>query len=974
MTNNLSSTFQEVTNSEPLPFHKIFESQPGLLLILSPDLIIQAATDAYLRETLTVREKIIGREVLDVFPGHADIPEASSSSTLKASVQQVLSSGKAHKIDLFRYDIPNPDKPGCFLERYWCATNTPVLSPQGAISYIIHELVNLTGQVQEGLQLKESRQREQAALAQAEQQRLRLERLFTQAPAALAILEGPQLVYKMLNNAYKQLFPGRALLGRPLFEAFPELKEQPIATVIQNVYQTGETFEGKEILIPLARYQDQPMEDIYWNFINQALYDAQGQVNGVLILALDVTNFVQSRRQAEESAAALQALNRELEERVAQRTRELQLAQAEAERQRQRLESLFMQAPEPICILDGPDLVFELANPAYQQLYPGRQLLGKPILEALPEIAGNPIYQTFRVVYETGITHEEPEQLIPLARPGDGVLKNRYFRYIQQARRDEYGRINGVLVFALEVTEQVEARHAIEASAQQLRLITNALPVLIGYLDREEKYRFANQAYEAWFDQNPEDLLGQPVRQVIGEKAYQNVKGYIDRALAGERLDFEARMPYRENFIKHIHTSYVPDIRKGNVAGFYTMVYDITEQVEARREADRQRELLHSLFMNAPAPIVILDGPELVFQLVNPAYQQIFPGRLLLGKPLLEALPEVKGTPIANIIRQVYDTGETFVAQEMPLMLARHQEAPLEKIYWTFTYQARHNRQGAVDGVIAFAYEVTQQVKARKVIEESEQQAKAMAAELAKANEELRVANHQLKHTNADLDNFIYTASHDLKAPILNIEGLMEVLLDQLPPQSLQSPPVQSTTDLIFNSVQRFKRTIEHLTEITKLQKENNSQTSPINVATLVTEVLLDLAPAIQAAQAQVEVDVSRCHGLHFSEKNLRSIIYNLLSNAIKYRSPERVPLVRVHCCQTDEYQVLSFQDNGLGIDLSQEGKLFGMFQRLHTHVEGSGIGLYMVKKIMDNAGGKIEVESKIGEGSVFRLYFRQSA
>ena len=78
------------------------------------------------------------------------------------------------------------------------------------------------------------------------------------------------------------------------------------------------------------------------------------------------------------------------------------------------------------------------------------------------------------------------------------------------------------------------------------------------------------------------------------------------------------------------------------------MVTDITDQVLARQEADRQQKLLHKLFMEAPAPIVILDGPDLVYQLVNPAYQQIFPGRALLGKPILEALPELEGTPLVR--------------------------------------------------------------------------------------------------------------------------------------------------------------------------------------------------------------------------------------------------------------------------------------------------------------------------------------
>jgi signal transduction histidine kinase len=179
---------------------------------------------------------------------------------------------------------------------------------------------------------------------------------------------------------------------------------------------------------------------------------------------------------------------------------------------------------------------------------------------------------------------------------------------------------------------------------------------------------------------------------------------------------------------------------------------------------------------------------------------------------------------------------------------------------------------------------------------------------------------------------------------------------------------------MINDSVERFKRTIAHLTEVSKLQKEAHQAVAPVRVAKVIEEVMLDLSPLIEAADARIELAVSDCPTIEFSEKNLRSIVYNLLSNAIKYRSPDRAPLIHVSCHTEPDYYVLAVADNGLGLDLTEgkREKLFAMFKRLHNHVEGSGIGLYMVKKIIDNAGGKIEVESTLGVGSVFRVYFKQ--
>ncbi|MDO7854110.1 sensor histidine kinase [Hymenobacter convexus] len=237
---------------------------------------------------------------------------------------------------------------------------------------------------------------------------------------------------------------------------------------------------------------------------------------------------------------------------------------------------------------------------------------------------------------------------------------------------------------------------------------------------------------------------------------------------------------------------------------------------------------------------------------------------------------------------------------------------------------------------------------------------------------ELRDNNEQLTRVNVDLDNFIYTASHDLKAPISNIEGLLDALLAELPPETSQQEPVQPILRLMHDSVNRFKRTIEQLTDVSKLQKEHGLPTEPVDLAAVVRNVRLDLEPLIQSTGAQLTVDVAAAPIVLFSEKNLRSVVFNLLSNALKYRAPDRAPQVSLRTRPEGAAVVLEVQDNGLGFDATNEHKLFGMFQRFHDHVEGSGIGLYMVKKMVDNAGGRIAVSSKLGSGTTFLIYFSQ--
>jgi signal transduction histidine kinase len=360
--------------------------------------------------------------------------------------------------------------------------------------------------------------------------------------------------------------------------------------------------------------------------------------------------------------------------------------------------------------------------------------------------------------------------------------------------------------------------------------------------------------------------------------------------------------------------------------------------------------------MQAPAAICILDGPDLVFELVNPQYQAMFGGRDLLGKSLLAGLPELASHQAYCTLRRVLDTGGTNEELGILVPVARPGDGALEERYFNYIQQARRDAHGQPDGVLVFAFEVTEQVQAR-------QRAQILAAELT-------TANQQLTRTNADLDNFIYTASHDLKVPISNIEGLLLALRHELPPAALVGD-VPEMLQLMQQATERFQRTIKQLTDVSKLQQAHDQPATTAPLAAVVEEVRLDLLPLIQHTGARLRVDVPAAARVSLSEKNLRSVVYNLLSNALKYRHPDRAPDVQLTYQRHDQHHVLRVQDNGLGLDLTQgTDKLFGMFERLHDHVEGSGIGLYMVKKVVDNSGGRIEVTSQSGEGTTFTVFF----
>lgn len=236
-----------------------------------------------------------------------------------------------------------------------------------------------------------------------------------------------------------------------------------------------------------------------------------------------------------------------------------------------------------------------------------------------------------------------------------------------------------------------------------------------------------------------------------------------------------------------------------------------------------------------------------------------------------------------------------------------------------------------------------------------------------KTEENLKQKNKELVKINADLDNFIYTASHDLRAPISNLEGLILALKDSI--NNSNKEDTSFMLELVGQSIEKFKKTIIDLTEISKVQKNTEEDVNEVYFSEILLEVQGLIQDLIISSGCIITTDF-KVEKIKFSVKNLRSIFYNLLSNAIKYRSSDRKVKVEIKTTIHNNNVVLSFKDNGLGISPANQYKIFKMFKRAHDHVEGSGIGLYIVKRIIENADGKIELESKENIGSTFKIYF----
>jgi PAS domain S-box-containing protein len=308
---------------------------------------------------------------------------------------------------------------------------------------------------------------------------------------------------------------------------------------------------------------------------------------------------------------------------------------SEGERQRQ----LFEQAPGFITILSGPEHVFEFVNNAYRRLFGERDFVGKSVRDAFPELAGQGFFELIDQVYRTGerfVAHHVPIRLhlTPGAEPED-----RFLDFIYEPVTAEDGRVTGIFCEGHDVTEAHNAQEASRASERELQLLTDALPVLVSYMDADVRYRFVNRIYEEWFPRRRSDIVGKLVRDVVGEEAYANVQRWIDAALAGQRVTFEQFMPYKEGQPRHIRVEYVPRVAaSGQVEGFYSLVQDVTEHKAAEAElrasearlrdlnADLERQIIkrsqvRGLSWQVSPDLMGALNPAGYFETSNPAWQ-----------------------------------------------------------------------------------------------------------------------------------------------------------------------------------------------------------------------------------------------------------------------------------------------------------------------------------------------------------------
>lgn len=352
-------------------------------------------------------------------------------------------------------------------------------------------------------------------------------------------------------------------------------------------------------------------------------------------------------------------------------------------------------------------------------------------------------------------------------------------------------------------------------------------------------------------------------------------------------------------------------------------MFDKNQQI---REPEHN-EVLENYFRNTIIPQLFVDGELKLQKFTPPAMKQFSLSPSDVGKPINDIKDNFRFPSIIDNIQQVIKSNEILEKEIQTTDLRWYQMNIIPYI------KMKDNK---TDGVIITFVEITMRIKDLQ-------------------EQEKLIADHEI---------LLDTISHDIKNPLANLVMAIELFKDVSPNDQEH---FRSLLKIVDGALTKMHKLIIELTEIRKEEHKYKTEDELLNFEHILEDVRLTLSDNIIAANAIItsEINISE---ITFSRRKLRTIIYNLINNAIKFKSPERQLKIVVTTNKENEFIVISVKDNGLGIDESKFDSIFSKYYRLENAIEGSGIGLYLVKEIVSNAGGKILVKSQLEKGAEFQV------
>ena len=501
-------------------------------------------------------------------------------------------------------------------------------------------------------------------------------------------------------------------MGQGLFEAFPPNAADPSFDGQQNLRASFEyVIENRKAhQLPIQRYdlknENGQFEARFWSAVNKPILDEEGNLLYILHSAEDITDRVRAS-----------------------------LIEDEINDMRQ-VHGLFMQTPVAIAILKGPDLVVELANTPIREIW-GKEidLIGKPIREVLPEIEAQGLIDKMIGVVQTGKAFRAYEMPITLVRYGNEEVL--YFNFVYQPYYENQGKTPiGIVIFANDVTSEISTKKQLALKEERLNLAIQignlgVFDIVLDHSDLLDSTANFSAPISHWLGLEDMALPVRNVFSAIHPEDIDHVLNIIQQSLYGKdegKHDLIYRLvSKKDGQIRYLHSIGQVQYKNGKPVSISGIIQDKTDEIAAHQKLVESEANLRNTILQAPVAMCILKGPSFVVEIANERMYELWgkDAEELVGKAVFEGLPEARNQGFEELLQHVYTTGQTFAANEQPIQLPRN--GKLETVYVNFVYQPFRETDGKITGVIAVAVDVTEQVKIRLKVAQSEEQFRTLA-------------------------------------------------------------------------------------------------------------------------------------------------------------------------------------------------------------------------------------------------------
>jgi PAS domain S-box-containing protein len=640
----------------------------------------------------------------------------------------------------------------------------------------------------------------------------------------------------------------------------------------------------------------------------------------------------------------------------------LQPAEAALQESEARFQAFMRYSPTSAWITDRTGRILYL-SPTYFQMFrfPQQNAVGKQIHDIYPEEFAQQFVENNHLVFETGQVIETIETA-PRPDGSIGSFLAYKFPIIQASGELLLGGI------AVDITERQRTEKTLQRREEALRLITNALPVLIAYVDKHHYYRFNNQTYESWFGRPATTVMGKHVREVLGEAAYEAVLPYMEQALSGQRVSYESQIPYREGGIRDIRADYVPHINsQGEVEGYFSLVTDITEQQTALREREQllqeltaERARFEAVLRQMPEGVIIADVASGEMILSNERTNQILQHSF---EPNCELEEYDQKTPF----HAYHPDGRMYKPDDYPLVrslrtgeVVNHEEMEIRyldghRIFINANSSPIFDSQGNITSAVVMIQEIT----ARKEAETEREQ--ILAREQA--------ARKEAEQANRIKDEFLAVLSHELRSPLNPILGWAKLLQTR----QFDAVSAKRALETIERNAKLQTQLIDDLLDVSRiLRGKMMLNVSPISLITVVDAALETVRLSAEAKGIEIQKVIAGEIGLISGDAaRLQQIVWNLLTNAVKFTPSGGTVEVRLE--QIHSHIQIQVKDTGKGISPAFLPHVFEYFRQedgtTTRKFGGLGLGLAIVRYLTEQHGGTVQAESPgDGLGAIFTV------